>query len=459
MIQEMKPGMTATERRATIGLAGVYGVRMLGLFLILPVFALFAEHLPGATPLLTGLAIGVYGLSQALLQIPFGVVSDRIGRKPVIFTGLLIFALGSVLAATATDIWGVIIGRAVQGSGAIAAVVMALAADLTREEQRTKVMAIIGMTIGVSFMLAMIAGPTLDHWFGVSGIFWLTAALALIAIAIVALVVPQPIHSHLHRDAQPVPAMFRRVLSNPDLLRLNFGIFCLHMILTASFLVVPLALRDAGLEPARHALLYLPVMVLSIAFMIPFVILAEKHGRMKQVFLGAILVAALAELVLSASLGRFWGLAIGLTIFFTAFNLLEATLPSLVSKTAPADAKGTAMGVYSTAQFAGAFVGGVIGGWVHNHWGLDGVLLAAVVVAAAWLLVAQGMRQPGQYVTRLLALPGIDKATAAAVANRLAAVTGVVEAVVVVEEGVAYLKIEKAHLDDAALEQALASTS
>jgi MFS family permease len=217
--------MTATERRATLGLAGVYGFRMLGLFLILPVFALFAEEMPGATPLLTGLAVGIYGLTQALLQIPFGLLSDRIGRKPVILGGLLLFALGSALAATASDIWMVILGRAIQGSGAIAAAVMALAADLTREEQRTKAMATIGMTIGASFMIAMMAGPVLGSLIGVSGIFWLTAVLALVGLGLVGLVVPTPVRSSLHRDAETVPTMVGRVLRTPDLLRLDFGIF------------------------------------------------------------------------------------------------------------------------------------------------------------------------------------------------------------------------------------------
>ena len=280
--------MTSGEKRAVVGLAGVYGFRMLGLFLILPVFALFAEHLPGATPFLTGLAVGIYGLTQALLQIPFGLLSDRIGRKPVIFGGLLLFALGSVIAALADDIWLVIVGRAIQGSGAIAAAVMAMAADLTREEHRTKAMATIGITIGASFMLAMLAGPVLGRLVGVSGIFWVTALLALLGIAVVALIVPTPMHSSVHRDAESVPAMFRRVLRNADLLRLDFGIFSLHLILTALFLAVPLILRDLGLAPVHHSMLYLPVMLGSIAAMVPFIILAERRGLMKQVFLGAV---------------------------------------------------------------------------------------------------------------------------------------------------------------------------
>lgn len=444
--------MTAAERRATLGLAGVYGFRMLGLFLILPVFALFAEGLPGATPFLTGLAVGIYGLTQAVLQIPFGLLSDRIGRKPVIFAGLLLFALGSVIAALADDIGQVILGRAIQGSGAIAAAVMALAADLTREEHRTKAMATIGMTIGASFMLAMLAGPLLDGWIGVHGIFWLTGLLALLGIALVGLVVPTPVASRVHRDAEPVPAMFRRVLGNRELLRLDWGIFSLHLVLTAVFLAVPLVLRDLGLAPQRHSMLYLPVMIGSIAAMVPFVILAERHGQMKPVFLGAVGLLAAALLGLAAGSHHFWLFVAALAAFFTAFNLLEATLPSLVSKIAPADAKGTAMGVYSTSQFGGAFCGGLIGGWAHHQFGLQGVFLAAGVVALAWLMLAWGMRRPGRFASRLVDLGPLSAADAAGLAGRLHAVPGVVEAVVVAEEGVAYLKIDRDRFDAAALD-------
>jgi len=449
--------MTSAERRTALGLAGVYGFRMLGLFLILPVFALFAEDLPGATPLLTGLAVGIYGLTQALLQIPFGLISDRIGRKPVIFGGLLLFALGSVVAALAEDIAWIIVGRALQGSGAVAAAVMALAADLTREEQRTKVMASIGMTIGASFMLAMIIGPALNAWVGIAGIFWLTALLALVGIALVALVVPTPAVSRVHRDAEPVPAMFRRVLRHADLLRLDFGIFALHLVLTALFLALPLTLRDAGLPANEHTLVYLPVMLISILGMVPFVILAEKRGKMKPVFLGAVAVLLGVQLVLWQNAAGFWPLVICIGVFFTAFNLLEATLPSLVSKTAPADAKGTAMGVYSTSQFAGAFIGGLLGGWVHQQWGLHAVFLFGALVAGSWLLVAVGMRRPGRHASRLLHLNAMPAEQAEQVAASLRSINGVLEAVVVGDEGVAYLKIDRDNLNDSDLDAFVAA--
>ena len=454
MQQREKTSMTAGERRATLGLAGVYGFRMLGLFLILPVFALFAESLPGATPFLTGLAVGIYGLTQALLQVPFGLLSDRIGRKPVIFGGLVLFAIGSVIAATAHDVWLVILGRAIQGSGAIAAAVMALAADLTREENRTKAMATIGLTIGASFMLAMLVGPLLARLVGVSGIFWLTALLALVGIGLVALVVPTPLSSRVHRDAEPVPAMFRRVLGNGDLLRLDFGIFSLHLILTALFLAVPLILRDLGLEPVRHTMVYLPVMIGAVATMVPFVIIAERHAKMKPVFLGAVTVLFIAQLALGAMSGHFWGFVFALWLFFAAFNLLEATLPSLVSKVAPVDAKGTAMGVYSTSQFAGAFCGGLVGGWVHQHFGLAAVFTAGALVAFAWVLAASGMKRPGRYARRLVDIAALRSQVD--LVERLRQVPGVVEAVVVADEGVAYLKVDRDLLDDMALDEIVA---
>jgi predicted MFS family arabinose efflux permease len=374
----------------------------------------------------------------------------------VIFGGLLLFALGSVIAALADDVWWVIIGRAIQGSGAIAAAVMALAADLTREEQRTKAMATIGITIGASFMLAMLAGPVLGRLIGISGIFWLTAMLALLGIAVVGLIVPTPVRSTVHRDAEPVPAMFRRVLRDTELLRLDLGIFSLHLVLTALFLAVPLVLRDLGLAPAQHSTLYLPVMLASILIMVPFVILAERRGLMKPVFLGAVAALVLAQLALGIASGTFWGFVAALLLFFIAFNLLEATLPSLVSKVAPVEAKGTAMGVYSTSQFAGAFFGGLVGGWVHQHYGIAAVFTAGAVVTTVWLLLASGMRRPGRYASQLVHVGTLGREGAGDLVARLRAVPGVIEAVVVADEGVAYLKLDREHLDQGALDEIVA---
>lgn len=451
--------MTVAERRATVALAGIYALRMLGLFLILPVFALYArEHLAGATPILIGLAIGAYGLTQALLQIPFGMLSDRFGRKPVIIGGLLIFALGSVVAALSDSIAGVIIGRALQGSGAIAAAVMALAADLTRDEQRTKVMAAIGTTIGLSFAFALVMGPILDNWIGVPGIFWLTAVLALGGIALLKFGVPQPVQSRFHRETEAAPGQLKVVLGHAALLRLNGGVLILHMLLTASFVALPFALNDvAGLAPRHHWYVYLPVVLLAMAVMVPFVLIAEKKRRMKEVFVAAIALLVMAQ----AGLGFFHqsALAIGLLlfVFFTGFNVLEATLPSWISKIAPAANRGAAMGAFSTAQFIGAFLGGVTGGYLYQSYGLSSVFLFCALMAGVWLLFMLGMPAPAYLKSRQIQVGKVSPGEAQHLAARLRAVPGVAEAVVVAEEGMAYLKVDTQVLNDSVLLEFAAS--
>jgi MFS family permease len=447
----MRDGMTTVERRAAFWLAGVFSLRMLGLFMILPVFALYAEHLRGNTPALAGLAIGIYGFSQALFQIPFGFLSDRYGRKRIIYLGLLIFAAGSVVAALADSIYGVILGRALQGGGAVSAAVMALAADLTRENHRIKVMAAIGVTIGVSFAVSMILGPVLNGWIGVPGIFWLTGLFALLGIAVVRFQVPDPAESRIHRDAEPVASQFGRVLFDGQLLRLNFGIFTLHLLLTATFVAVPLALRDAGLPSDRHWEVYLPALLFSMMMMVPFIIIAEKYRQLKAVFIGAILTLALTEFGLLNLHDTVLELAMLMLVFFSAFNLLEATLPSLIAKMAPPDAKGTAMGVYSSSQFLGAFAGGALGGWLHGWLGLKGVFALATFGALAWLLIAWTMKNPRYLSSYLLNVGTLNEVEAQLLARQLTQVPGVAEAVVVAAEGVAYLKVDRSALDEAAL--------
>jgi MFS family permease len=449
--------MTADERKAAFWLAGVFSLRMLGLFMILPVFALYAEHLRGNTPALAGLAIGIYGFSQALFQIPFGFLSDHYGRKRMIYFGLLIFAGGSVVAALADSIHGVILGRALQGGGAVSAAVMALAADLTREEHRIKVMAMIGITIGLSFAASMILGPALNGWIGVPGIFWLTGLFALLGIAVVRFRVPDPLSSRVHRDAEPVASQFKRVLFDGQLLRLNFGIFTLHLLLTATFVAVPLALRDAGLPSDRHWEIYLPALLFSMVVMVPFIVIAEKYRRLKAVFIGAILILASTEFGLLNLHDSMLEMAALLLVFFSAFNLLEATLPSLIAKMAPPDAKGTAMGVYSSSQFLGAFAGGAMGGWLRGLFGLKGVFALTTCGALAWLLVAWSMANPRYLSSYLLNVGDLDEVEARLLALRLGEVRGVAEAVVVAADGVAYLKVDRHVLDEMALRELVAS--
>lgn len=449
----MSQAVAARERRAALSLAGIFSLRMLGLFLVLPVFSLYADSLSHSTPLLVGFAVGAYGLTQALFQIPFGMLSDRYGRKPVIAFGLLLFALGSIIAAYADSIYGVILGRALQGSGAVAAAVMALASDLTREEHRTRTMAVIGMSIGLSFAVSLVLGPVLEHWIGMSGIFWLTAALALLGIVILYFAVPAPQRSIFHRDTEAVPQYFRSVLTDGQLLRLDFGIFTLHMVLTATFVALPFALRDSvGLQTVSHWKIYLPTLLVGIAAMVPLVIVAEKQRRIKGVYLIGILGIIAAEMALVFLHGSLAGLVVALLLFFMAFNVLEALLPSLIAKFAPPDKKGTAMGVYSTSQFIGAFCGGLMGGALFRSAGLDGVFFACAVMAAVWVVWARSMATPRYLSNYLVHLGRLDGAQTQALERRLRAISGVVEVVMVADEGAAYLKIDSREVDKAALE-------
>jgi MFS family permease len=444
--------MSAAERRAAISLAGIYGLRLLGLFMILPVFALHADEYAGATPVLMGVAIGIYGLTQAAVQIPFGMLSDRIGRKRVIFAGLAIFVAGSVLAALADTIAGVIAGRALQGLGAVSAAVLALAADLTREEQRTKAMAIIGATIGLTFAAALVLGPAVTSLAGLSGVFWLTATLTVGGMLVLAFLVPTPGSERFHRDTSPVPAQFRRVLADRELLRLNAGIGVLHLALTATFTVLPLTLRDrVGLPAPDHWKLYLFVLAASLVVMAPFVMRADRGGRTRATFLGGIGALALSLAGLWTGLdGLAWAVVL-MVVFFAAVNLLEALLPSITSRLAPAHLKGTALGAYATCQFLGAFAGGVLGGWIHGRLGPDAVFALGALLCAVWLALAWGMRNPRPVSTQLLRVGTVDEARAHDLARALLEVPGVDDAVVVAEDGIAYLKVDRHRLDRAAL--------
>ncbi|MNQ64837.1 Inner membrane transport protein YajR [compost metagenome] len=445
--------MSGSETRAASGLALVFAFRMLGMFMVLPVLATYGQDLAGATPALIGLAIGAYGLTQAVLQIPFGVISDRIGRLPVIYIGLLIFAAGAVLAANADSIWGVIAGRVLQGAGAISAAVMALLSDLTREQHRTKAMAMIGMSIGVSFAVAMVVGPLLTRAFGLSGLFWATAIMALVGMLIIAVIVPRAAHPLHHRESGVARQALMPTLKHPDLLRLDFGILALHAILMASFVALPLALVEkAGLPKEEHWWVYLTALLVGFFGMVPFIIYGEKKRQMKRVLVGAVAVLCACELFFWQFGDSLRALVFGAIVFFTAFNLLEASLPSLISKVAPAGGKGTAMGVYSTSQFLGAAVGGILGGWLFQHGGLPFVFVGCAVVCAIWLAIAVTMREP-PYVTSLRLPLSSAALEDARLAERLLAVPGVADAVVVAEEAAVYIKVDTEQLDRTSLER------
>jgi len=448
--------MSEQEKRASLGLAGIFSMRMLGLFMILPVMSIYTEHLDGMTPILLGLSISIYGLTQALFQIPFGLMSDRFGRKKIITMGLLLFVAGSVVAAMSTTIYGIILGRALQGSGAVAAAIMALAADLTLEQNRTKIMATIGISIGISFAVAMVLGPVLASVVGLQGIFWFTAALAIMGILILHKVVPQAKKLSTHKDAEPIPALMGKVLKDVQLLRLDFGIFCLHLVMTAMFVVLPLIMRGKlGIAADDHWMVYLPVLGLSVIAMVPFIILAEKKRKMKVVFVSAVGALSLASVGLYLFSEHLWGMLASLFIFFTAFNLLEASLPSLISKIAFAGGKGTAMGVYSSSQFFGAFCGGLMGGLVWSTYGLATVFLVCAGILFIWFLVALSMKAPRHMSSLLKHLEVETAEQASQITDKLLAVKGVLDVGISVDDSTAYLKVDNELLDEAGLDMIL----
>ncbi len=451
--------MNAMERRSVLALSGVVSARMFGLFLLLPVLALHAAVMPGSTPFLVGLALGIYGLTQALFQLSFGMCSDIFGRRGVIAFGLLIFIAGSVVAALADTLPWLIAGRAIQGAGAVSSAVLALTADLTREEQRTKAMALIGISIGAVFLTSMALAPALSLYIGVQGLFWLTAGLGVVALFLLYGVVPSPSRHLRHRDVTPTTSRVPAVLRDPQLLRLNVGAFVLHLVLTALFVVVPAELSRMGdMALHEHWKVYFPVLLMSVIGMAPLIVMGSRTNMVAPMF-------RIAIFLLLAALGGFalvtWGdgspflwLPACLWVFFCGFNALEAMLPSLVSRVSPAADKGTAIGIFNTFQFFGVFVGGGLAGWMSGGYGAGAVFLLCAVLVLAWLVIA--WLSPAFRLSSSRVIHIGDSANHShreALVDRIQAVRGVQEVTIVRGETLAYLKVDDRELDIAALQK------
>lgn len=444
--------LTALELRALLGLVFLYATRMLGLFMVLPVLALHAPEYQGATALTIGLSLGIYGLSQGLLQIPFGIASDRWGRKPLIVIGLLLFAAGSVVAACAQEVYTLMAGRALQGAGAVSGVIMALLADVTREQVRTRAMAAVGGSIGLSFALAMVLGPLIASRWGMDTVFWVTAGLGLLGLPVL-WAIPAP-SSSAGRELGPIPQLLGRVLRDRELLRLDLGIFVLHFAQMATWVSVPVLLEQVvGFARDQHWYLYLATMGGGFLLMIPFVWYGETRRRLKPVFVGAIALLAVAEVVIAQAGAGFGAMVTGLLLFFMAFNLLEATLPSLVSKRSPAGIKGSALGVYSTSQFLGAFCGGAAGGLAAQAFGWDGVFWLAAGAALVWLAVASTMSPPRRL--RSLTLSAEAGVEAPKYEDLVGIVGGVEDVIHLPGQRTTYIQVDEDTLDSRHLERVL----
>jgi MFS family permease len=447
--------MTGAERTAVASLGALYAVRMLGLFMVLPVIAIYLSDYREYSPAMLGFALGAYGLTQALFQIPFGLWSDRWGRKPVITVGLLVFFIGSVVAATADTAYGVVVGRALQGAGAIASTILALVADLTRDEQRSKAMAAIGMSIGLTFALSLILGPLVASSYGLVGLFWFTAVLAILAIAVLWLAVPAPPQS-INKEVSPAADLFGRVLADKDLLRLNLGIFSLHFVLTALFTIIPILLVDVLLVDIQaHWKIYLPVLGFSFVLMLPAMIYADKSGNLKLVFCGAVATLVLALLLLALGATDSIVLVTALFVFFVGFNLLEALLPSMVSRQVFAGGRGTAMGVYSACQFLGIFAGGALSGLAMLWYGQLAVFVLCGLVLLGWLSVALTMSVPvvGKTLVFSLSVQGLalEKLT-----TNILATEGVLDVMIDSSASLIYVKTSPAAFNPVSFNQVMA---
>lgn len=438
--------------KTVIAIASIFGLRMLGLFMVIPVISYYAFHLPDASAMLAGFALGVYGLTQAFLQLPFGLLSDKIGRKPVIYLGLSCFAIGSLLAAFSTNIYILILGRALQGAGAIGSTLIATMADFTSEQHRTKAMATVGMTIGASFMLGFIIGPVLSYYIGVSGLFCLSAVFAMVGIAVCKFLVPCTKQLQIHADSEALLSLIPKVLRNPELLRLDLGILCQHAIISAMFTVMPFIFKNIlTISRKEQWMIYMPIMIGSFLLSIPLIIYAEKKNKLKHVFLSMIGLTIISQACLWGEHEHKTGLIIGMMLYFIPFNVLEATLPSMVSKTAPVIAKGTAMGVYSTSQFFGIFLGATIAGFLFGHHYMAMVFGFTTMLAVIWLLAASGMKAPPKSRSYQIDYTN-DSLDVTVLQNKLREYTGILDTAILPEESAVYIKVDKNKFNEDDLE-------
>ena len=431
------------EKRTAQSLALVFALRMLGLFMIMPVFAIYGQHLTGYSPMWVGFAIGAYGLTQACLQIPAGMFSDKFGRKPIIYGGLVIFAIGSLIAGMSDSVYGVTAGRAIQGAGAIASAILALAADVTREEQRPKTMGMIGISIGVAFAVAMVLGPMLAPLIGLHGLFFITAAGALSGIAIVYFLVPNVPSKAPRGDTVAIRKLLGGLAKHPQLLRLDLGIFILHMTLTAMFIALPLQLQHMGLAKNVHWHIYFPALLLSFLLIIPMLIIAAKKDMNRQFFLFAIVLMAIALFMMAMATQSLIFMFFCILIYFTAFNFLEASLPAFISMISPAGSKGSAMGIYSTYQFLGAFCGGMLGGLSFKLLGSTGLFYCLSGLISLWFIITWGMHNPSKIRTNVYTVDIKDDAHEKSLIDQLISLAGVIEVVIMRDEQTVYVKVNK----------------
>ena len=433
--------MNSTELRSAFSLAFVYVLRMLGLFMVMPVIAIGAKHYPDYSAFLIGLAIGGYGLTQALLQIPMGVLSDKIGRKPVIAGGLVVFAIGSLVAATADSLAWVVVGRFLQGAGAIAGAIMALAGDLSREKQRPKVMAIIGISIGFSFYLALLLGPIIAAKYGLSGIFLITGVLACFCILLILFVVPSATNIAPRGDTLPVVEDLKSLFLQPQLMRLNISVLLLHMLITLLFVQIPVFLIDLQWPLNTHWQAYSIVLFASVLGLVVLMALAAKYQH--RVLQGSVAGLAVVFTLLIFGQHSIIYLLVLVSLFFTCFNYLEANFPAMVSNIAPAGKKGSAMGFYASFQFFGAFIGGVLSGSIGELLGIQWVFILAAILCCIWLLLISGLQATNRF--KRYTLNSKQQITTLTL-QQLSELAGVIDITVVPNEQVLYLKAEQ-HFD------------